>query len=114
MVIAGPTTFAALLNSLQMGFRTLAIQQKSSEVWKVLGGVKAQFEKYSTAMSKVKMKLEQASQAVDDVDRRTRVLNQSLRKVETSSGSEGENGGDLLDLAIAAESEDVLVPGNPL
>src|SRR5205823_10755309 len=60
VVLAGPTTFAALLNSLQMGFRTLAIQQRSSEVWKLLGDVKVQFGKYSQVLATIRKRLDQA------------------------------------------------------
>jgi DNA recombination protein RmuC len=105
VVVAGPTTLAALLNSLQMGFRTLAIQKRSSEVWAVLGGVKAEFEKYGAVLEKVQKKLREASDTIDqDVARRTRAIQRKLRDVEQlpeaampamralSNGDRGEEG----------------------
>jgi len=79
--IAGPTTLNALLNSLQMGFRTLAIQRRSSEVWEVLGAVKTEFNKYGTVLDKVQKKLQEASKTVDDVAVRHRAVSRSLRVV---------------------------------
>ena len=84
VVLAGPTTFAALLNSLQMGFRTLAIQQRSSEVWKLLGDVKSQFGKYSQVLATIRKRLDQATQTVDDAAIRTRAIEKRLKDVETS------------------------------
>jgi len=84
VVLAGPTTFAALLNSLQMGFRTLAIQQRSSEVWKLLGDVKGQFGKYSQVLATIRKRLDQATQTVDDAAIRTRAIEKRLKDVETS------------------------------
>ncbi len=88
VVIAGPTTFAALLNSLQMGFRTLAIQQRSSEVWKLLGDVKSQFGKYSQVLATIRKRLDQATQTVDDAAIRTRAIEKRLKDVETSDEEE--------------------------
>ena len=82
VVIAGPTTFAALLNSLQMGFRTLAIQKRSSEVWKVLGAVKTEFGKFGDLLDGVKKKLDQASNTMDDAARKSRTIAVKLRGVE--------------------------------
>jgi DNA recombination protein RmuC len=84
VVLAGPTTFAALLNSLQMGFRTLAIQQRSSEVWKLLGDVKLQFGKYSQVLDTIRKRLDQAVQTVDDAAVRTRAIEKRLKGVETA------------------------------
>jgi DNA recombination protein RmuC len=84
VVLAGPTTFAALLNSLQMGFRTLAIQQRSGEVWKLLGDVKTQFGKYSQVLDIIRKRLEQATQTVDDAAIRTRAIERRLKNVEVS------------------------------
>jgi DNA recombination protein RmuC len=91
VVIAGPTTFAALLNSLQMGFRTLAIQQRSSEVWKLLGDVKSQFGKYSQVLATIRKRLDQATQTVDDAAIRTRAIERQLKKVETADEPEEAN-----------------------
>ena len=78
----GPTTLAALLNSLQMGFRTLAIQKRSSEVWNLLAAVKTEFGKFGDALSAVKEKIDQASRKMEDVDVRSRVITKKLRDVE--------------------------------
>jgi DNA recombination protein RmuC len=88
VVLAGPTTFAALLNSLQMGFRTLAIQQRSSEVWKLLGDVKSQFGKYSQVLATIRRRLDQATQTVDDAAIRTRAIEKRLKDVETADEEE--------------------------
>jgi DNA recombination protein RmuC len=82
VIFAGPTTLAALLNSLQMGFRTLAIQKRSSEVWNLLAGVKTEFGKFGEALSSVKDKLEQAARKMEDVDIRSRAITRKLRDVE--------------------------------
>ncbi|MEY2487229.1 MAG: recombination protein RmuC [Verrucomicrobiota bacterium] len=82
VVLTGPTTLAALLNSLQMGFRTLAIQKRSSEVWNLLAGVKTEFGKFGEALSNVKEKLDQAARKMEDVDVRSRAIAKKLQKVE--------------------------------
>lgn len=82
VTFVGPTTLAALLNSLQMGFRTLAIQKRSSEVWNLLATVKTEFGKFGDALSAVKEKIDQASRKMEDVDVRSRVITKKLRDVE--------------------------------
>ena len=82
VIVAGPTTFAALLNSLQMGFRTLKIQKQSSEVWNILSAVKTEFSKFGSAIDAVKKKLQEASNKIDDVDVRTKAVQRKLRIVE--------------------------------
>ncbi len=82
VVIAGPTTLAALLNSLQMGFRTLAIQKRSSEVWEILGAVKTEFGKFDDVLKKVEKKLQEAGNVIDTVGRRSRVIAKKLRNVQ--------------------------------
>jgi DNA recombination protein RmuC len=82
VVFAGPTTLVALLNSLQMGFRTLAIQKRSSEVWNLLAGVKTEFGKFGETLSAVKEKIDQASRKMEDVDVRSRAITRKLRDVE--------------------------------
>ena len=82
VTFVGPTTLAALLNSLQMGFRTLAIQKRSSEVWNLLAGVKTEFGKFGEALSAVKDKLDQAARQVDNVAVRSRAITKKLRDVE--------------------------------
>ena len=84
VVFAGPTTLAALLNSLQMGFRTLAIQKRSSEVWNLLAAVKNEFGKFGDSLSKVKEKLDQASSDMEKVAVRSRAITKKLRDVEES------------------------------
>ncbi|HVD95272.1 MAG TPA: DNA recombination protein RmuC [Candidatus Limnocylindria bacterium] len=82
VTFVGPTTLAALLNSLHMGFRTLAIQKRSSEVWNVLAAVKTEFGKFGEALSAVKEKIDQASRKIEDVDVRSRAITKKLRVVE--------------------------------
>ncbi|PKL10948.1 MAG: DNA recombination protein RmuC [Spirochaetae bacterium HGW-Spirochaetae-8] len=83
VVLAGPTTLAALLNSLQMGFRTLAIQQRSSEVWKVLGVVKSEFSKFGELLDRTKKKLDQASGELDLASRKSATIQRRLVSVES-------------------------------
>jgi len=80
--VAGPSTLGAFLNSLQMGFRTLAIQKRSGEVWKVLNEAKTEFEKYALWVEKVKRNIEQAHKTIDEAETRTRAVNRKLRSVE--------------------------------
>jgi DNA recombination protein RmuC len=80
--VAGPTTLAALLNSLQMGFRTLAIQKRSSEVWQVLGAVKQEFGRFGEVLEKVEKKLSEASSQLQRVGVRGRAIERTLRGVE--------------------------------
>jgi len=82
VTFVGPTTLAALLNSLQMGFRTLAIQKRSSEVWNLLASVKTEFGKFGDALSAAKEKIDQASRKMEDVDVRSRAITKKLRDVE--------------------------------
>src|SRR6266700_2744645 len=82
VTFVGPTTLAALLNSLQMGFRTLAIQKRSSEVWNLLAAVKTEFGKFGESLSAVKEKIDQASRKMEDVDVRSRAITKKLRDVE--------------------------------
>lgn len=83
IIVTGPTTLAAMLNSLQMGFRTLAIQKRSSEVWQILGAVKTEFGKFGNVLEKAQKKLSEANKEIDDlVGVRTRQMIYKLRKVE--------------------------------
>jgi len=88
VTIAGPTTLTALLNSLQMGFRTLAIEKRSSEVWKVLGAVKTEFGKFGEVLDKVGEKLEQAQKQIEQTGVRSRAIQRQLREVEALPVSE--------------------------
>lgn len=85
IVLAGPSTLAALLNSFQMGFRTLAIQQRSSEVWELLGTVKSEFGKYADVLGKVKKKLLEANNTIETAETRTRAIHRKLRDVESTN-----------------------------
>ena len=82
IVIAGPTTLSAILNSLRVGFRTLAIEKRSSEVWKVLAAVKTEFGKFGDVLGKVKKQLKTASNTIDQTKVRTRAMERKLRAVE--------------------------------
>lgn len=83
IAVVGPTTLMSLLNSLQMGFRTLAIEQRSSEVWKVLSAAKAEFQKYGQVWEKLGKQLQTAQNTVSEAGRRTRAVERKLRDVET-------------------------------
>ncbi|MBC8199323.1 MAG: DNA recombination protein RmuC [Desulfobacteraceae bacterium] len=80
--VTGPTTLAALLNSLQMGFKTLAIERRSSEVWELLGRVKTEFDKFGGMLAKTKKKLQEAANTIDQAEVRTRVIERNLKKVQ--------------------------------
>ncbi len=82
VIITGPTNIAALLNSLQMGFRTLAIEKRSSEVWKLLGIVKTEFSKFGDILDKTKQKIDQASNSLSNATRKTRTIERKLRDVQ--------------------------------
>ncbi len=95
--VAGPANLAAMLNSLQMGFRTLAIEQRSSEVWQVLRSVKTEFGKFGQSLADVKRSLESATNKIGKTETRTRVMLRSLSAVEAlPSGNDSEIGQDLL------------------
>ena len=82
IVISGPTTLAAFLNSLQMGFRTLAIEKRSSEVWEILGAVKTEFGKFGTILEKTQKKLRETSNVIEQAGVRTRAIERKLRDVQ--------------------------------
>ncbi|WP_149195626.1 DNA recombination protein RmuC [Luteimonas suaedae] len=90
IVLAGPTTFTALLNSLQMGFRTLAIEKRSSEVWQVLGAVKAEFGKFATVLEKAHGQLDTVQKSLKHAGVRTRQIERKLKTVESLPGSEAQ------------------------
>ena len=100
VVIAGPTTLAALLNSLQMGFRSLAIQRRSSEVWELLGAVKTEFGRFDEVMRKVEKKLQEAGNVITNVHTRSRVIHRRLRDVEQIPQSDAERLLALSDPAL--------------
>lgn len=84
VMVNGPTTLAATLNSLQMGFRTLAIEKRSSEVWEILGAAKAEFARYGGVWDKLKKQLETAQNTVEEAGKRTRAIERNLRGVEST------------------------------
>jgi DNA recombination protein RmuC len=91
IILTGPTTLAAMLNSLQMGFKTLAIQKRSSEVWEILASVKKEFSTFGTVLEKAQKKINEADQEINKlVTTRTRMLMSKLRKVEQIEPSEPE------------------------
>lgn len=109
VVVAGPSNFAALLNSLQMGFRTLAIEKRSSEVWEILGAVKTEFGYFGDVLNKTKKKLQEATNVIDKAGTRSRAIERKLRTVqelpqeqsvallgenENSSDNDDEDSGD--------------------
>jgi DNA recombination protein RmuC len=87
VVLAGPTTLLAILNSLQMGFRTLALERRSAEVWQVLGAVKTEFGKFGDVLAKTKKKIEEAHSTIDAAEVRTRAMRRQLRDVEALPAS---------------------------
>ncbi len=122
ILIAGPTTLSALLNSLRMGFRTLAIEKQASEVWQVLAAVKAEFGKFGDVLSTLKRQLETASRTIDKTGVRTRAMEKKLKDVEQLPGDEassllglppgdapgelGDGFGDTLGDSLGDEGED--------
>ncbi len=82
IVVTGPTTLAALLNSLQMGFRTLTIEKRSSEVWSLLGTVKKEFGNFGDLLDKTHKKLQEASNTIEDASRKSRTIERKLKGVQ--------------------------------
>ena len=103
--LAGPTTLAALLNSLQMGFRTLAIEKRSSEVWAVLGAVKTEFGKFGEALESTRKKLEQATKSIESAGVRTRQIERKLKGVEALPVVEAQARLGALEELDTADSE---------
>ncbi len=91
IIVAGPTTLSALLSSLQMGFRTLAIEKRSSEVWNVLGAVKTEFYKFGGVLEKTQKKIDEASKTIESATVRTRAIEKKLRTVEELPSNESNN-----------------------
>jgi len=90
VTVAGPTTLAAILNALQMGFRTLAIEKRSSEVWQILGAVKTEFGRFGDVLDKVKKKLDEAGKHIDATGVRTRAIERRLRGVESLADEDAQ------------------------
>ncbi|MGD1821356.1 MAG: DNA recombination protein RmuC [Pleomorphochaeta sp.] len=95
VVVSGPTTFAALVNSLQMGFKTLVIEKRSEEVWNILSSVKTEFKRFSLQIEKVQQKLNQASSSIDQLGTRTRVMNKKLSLAEDLDESDQEEDNNI-------------------
>ncbi|MGB9668258.1 MAG: DNA recombination protein RmuC, partial [Thermosulfidibacteraceae bacterium] len=82
VTVTGPTTLAAFLNSLQMGFRTLAIEKRSSEIWTLLGAIKTEFSRFGDILEKTHKKIIDASKAIEEATKRTRTIERRLKDVE--------------------------------
>ncbi|AJC18418.1 DNA recombination protein RmuC [Pandoraea sputorum] len=103
VTVAGPTTLTALLNSLQMGFRTLAIERRSSEVWQVLGAVKTEFTKFGDVLARTKSQLETVTRSIDKAEVRTRAMARQLKAVEALPG---EQAVELLGVEMEPDEEE--------
>jgi len=103
ITLTGPTTLSALLNSLQMGFKTLVVQKRSSEVWNILSAVKAEFSKFGTQLSKVDKQLQTASKSLGDLRHtRTRAMDRKMQNIEVLDNPKEEN---ILEIPDAPEEE---------
>lgn len=91
IMVAGPSTITALLNSLAMGFRSIAINEKANEVWKVLGAAKTQYEKFGDLLQKAKRKVDEAGKVLDEADHRNDIIQKRLRTVESLESTEASN-----------------------
>lgn len=103
VILTGPTTLTAILNSLQMGFRTLAIEKRSSEVWSLLGAVKTEFGKFGDVLDKTQKKLRDASDTIDEASKRTRAIERKLRDVQVLPSSEQNGVVDEVDQIESSE-----------
>ena len=106
VVIAGPTTLLAMLNSLQMGFRTLALEKRSSEVWQVLGAVKTEFGKFGDVLARVKAQTQTVLNTLDSAEQRSRVMGRALKQVQALPQAEA-------NLLLPADSTEPLGPLEP-
>lgn len=88
VVVAGPTTLAALLNSLQMGFRSVAIEKRSSEVWKLLGAIKTEFGRFGVLLDKAKKKIDEAGNTIGDASKKSHTIERKLKRVEELPASD--------------------------
>ncbi|MCL2317773.1 MAG: DNA recombination protein RmuC, partial [Methanomassiliicoccaceae archaeon] len=100
VTVVGPTNLAAFLSSLQMGFRTLAIERRSNEVWEILGAVKTEFGKFGDVMDNIKRKIDSAAKEIDTVGTRSRAIERKLRGVEAMPSQT-----KLISETIDAETE---------
>ncbi|MDD3692885.1 MAG: DNA recombination protein RmuC [Oscillospiraceae bacterium] len=90
VMVCGPTTITAFLNTLRMGFRTIALDKRASEVWKVLGAVKMQYDNFDKILNKVRKKLDEAGNTLDDAQKRNRIINKKLKTVEQVDETEAD------------------------
>lgn len=109
VVVAGPTTLSAILNSLQMGFRTLAIEKRSGEIRQLLGAVKTEFGKFGGVLDKVKKKLDEASRQIDETGVRSRAIERQLRDVESLPAPESQS--LLEDARLSVDTDDEIPDG---
>lgn len=103
VALAGPTTLCALLNSLQLGFRTLAIERQSAEVWKLLGAVKTEFGRFSELLARTQQKLRAASESIEDAALKTRTIQERLQDVQPLPGAEAR---EVLPLGRDEDADD--------
>ena len=106
VTIVGPTVLAAFLNSLQMGFRTLAIEQKSAEVWRLLGEVKAEFGRFAESVSSMEKRIDSVKSAVSAMRTRTSVMEKRLRDVESVELAPGQKAAGVLENAPEQSAAD--------
>lgn len=106
VVVTGPTTFIALLNSLQMGFKTLAIEKRSSEVWELLGVVKSEFSKFGTLLDKTNKKLQEISSTMDLASKKTRTIERKLKNVEALPVSDENDFYELTETDVLSITDD--------
>jgi DNA recombination protein RmuC len=102
VIIAGPTTIAALLSSLSLGFRTLTIERRSSEVWRLLGAIKTEFMTFGALLEKTRKKLDEASSSIDTAATRTRRIQKKMQGIEQLPAQEAK---DLLGVEMSALAE---------
>jgi DNA recombination protein RmuC len=118
VMLAGPMNLAAMLNSLQLGFRTLAIEQRSTEVWRVLGAVKTEFGKFGEILAKTKERLDQVGRTLDDASRKSTTIAKKLRDVEALPQGEADRlltgeGASVLDLSAEPAEPGTSEPAPP-
>ena len=114
IMVCGPTTITAFLNTLRMGFRTIALDKRAADVWKVLGAAKTQYENFESILLKVRRKIEEAGNTLDEAQHRNQIIKKNLRKVQELDAAEAES---ILGLRLArgeySEADDSL-PENEL
>ena len=103
VVVAGPTTLAAILTSLRMGFQTLAIEQRAAQVWRILGAVRTEFDKFGGVLDKVKRQLNSASRTIEQTGVRSRAMERKLRSVEQMPDGEAAR---ILELPVLSEENE--------